>query len=279
MPLKKLISSPPFDLFRLLQDLGKIPITELQSAKLDATCNYLFCDGFLTSNDWPLSAKLSDHYAHPDSSSKGYVSIVVGESHLLSLLPLLRSEVVLCVDLDPRVHHVLTAQLDILVKSPSFDVFKRDLLSLYERVNETNIKTPLAASSLTAKKLDNGDKVLHESPLLSEDAFLKARDAARKTHLVYMMTNMMNKEDTRQLGQILNHHGLKLKFLNLTNLRNYTKPCPEPPYNNTLCNAIHALFDTMQTSSSRIIEGIYINHHTSLDAFSTSVGKEIVEAY
>jgi hypothetical protein len=234
----------------------------------------MFDSGFLLSNDSLKQGRLSDIYSHPDPDCDGRVSILVGESHFLSVLPLLKSRTVIIVDIDPRVHQCVQDQCDILRRAETFEEFKDCMTPLLREVSSLDSGLEDVTNASYDAWLNSVESTIPDSTINSPERFLEAKEALENTRVIFSGINLMNTNHTARLGNALNRNGLNIKFLNVTNLPSYTLYTESVPYGNTLCHAVSTLLSASQSEDTIIVEGITIKRYESPVDFYKSFSDE-----
>ncbi len=194
--------------------------------------NECFDDTIDTFKEWP-------HVTQPASphEAKTVSALLIGESHLLSIIPELAAhgiELIICADIDPFVLIHIQHLLSCLAKSSSRSDFKqyyyqdfptRLIHCIHHQLRQsTDDPDRLTDQSIIANlygKITNQNRTGSYNLSFSEERFLAIKMAFDELTFVTIMCDLFLDLDVGKLSEIIKINHLHLSFINLTNVHDY----------------------------------------------------------
>lgn len=226
----------------VLHDLGKdLGGFFRPDSKTTLSEQYLFSNEFITRD---LYVQL-ERASRAGSSGKLKAAILVGESHILSILPVLakQCQIIMINDFDTDVLENVQKLVKILQGSSSRDEFVKQFLNQsigYPRRYSLGVISDRTFSLKSEQKIDryhnhpNKERVAKECLLeksrilmgsfhflFSEERFQECKKASKKTHFFYLSVNLLEKAETQSLASVLKRHEVGVSVLNITNIGDY----------------------------------------------------------
>lgn len=170
-------------------------------------------------------------------ATKTSAALLIGESHLLSIIPELATrgiELIICADIDPFVLIHIQHLLSCLAKSSSMDDFNqyyyRDFPTklihcirhqLHQSTDDPDRLTDQSIIANLYGKITNQDRTGAYNFSFNEERFLAVKMASQKLTFVTIMYDLFLDRDANKLGEIIKTTQLHLSFINLTNVHDY----------------------------------------------------------
>lgn len=156
------------------------------------------------------------------------IGIVIGNSHILSLLPDFPIEVFLLLDIDPRVHLFILKIKELILKTDdnvSFETMRSNLIEAIKLLqNEIeflsrSISEDSVSNLLKSERTKLGDKHFLSSP----ERFAQCKKALQIKELLPIKVDMFDIKLVEELGNLLKKSGCQITFMNLTNIADYDR--------------------------------------------------------
>ena len=166
-------------------------------------------------------------YIEPKCTQKTKVSLLFGESNLLSLLPTLSaiSDVIWIADINPAQHEYITFLLDCFKSSDTTEQFLKNYFKNNILLDKNNVYTKEKYTTLEINNQMNHFKSSCGKYyfLNSQSNYDKCKKSLNKVTLLQINLDLSDKDACRQINALLTKHNAVLTYCNFTNIHHYVE--------------------------------------------------------
>ncbi|WP_419418456.1 hypothetical protein ACNVED_07775 [Legionella sp. D16C41] len=151
------------------------------------------------------------------------IGLVVGNGYILSLLPDLAVDDVILTDIEPAVHHFILFIKDLILNTETKD-FLQKRAEIITKINHycgkiKSFKLLSEEDTLASEITALGDKHF----LANEERFNECKKALQEKDLLPIKLNILDYKSVKKLAELLEEKGVKISFINITNVGDYDR--------------------------------------------------------
>lgn len=154
------------------------------------------------------------------------VGLLFGESHFLSLLPMVSNylDLIILADIEPRQHKHFQHMLDCLRQANTREAYRQLYLTNNPILNETvshNSAAETANIAYLERNIKYGGTCEKYYFLFNDEQFNACKSAAEKLKFLLIKLDLTDENKCGQLSVLLKQYNAIIKLCNLTNIHHY----------------------------------------------------------